>query len=53
MLAVTAVFESSQTRFVRKMPTLEPPTSLELIGQMDYSDTWTANSPIRPVATCS
>ena len=37
------VFAGSQQRFVRKMPA---PTR-ELIAQVDYSDTWTANSPTR------
>jgi hypothetical protein len=42
---VVAIVESNQARFVRKMPT---PESRELIAQIDYSDTWTANAPTRP-----
>lgn len=45
--AVTVV-ENKQQRFVRKMPTPETPASRELLSQIDYSDTWTANSHTRP-----
>ena len=46
--AATVVFESDTKHFVRHM--LAPKTTAilpELIGQLDYSDTWTANSSTR------
>jgi hypothetical protein len=33
--------------FIRTMPGAKSPAGPELIGQVDYSDTWTANSPTR------
>ncbi len=45
--ATAAVFESSNEQFVRKMPVAQQAAVRELIGQIDYSDTWTANSPTR------
>ena len=38
--------------FIREMPTLETATASELIGQADYSETWTANSPTRAGSNC-
>ncbi len=35
-------------QFVRHMPHSRQRTTPDLIGQIDYSDTWSANSPIRP-----
>ena len=32
-------------------PAPETPASCDLIGEIDYSDTWSANSPTRPAAT--
>ena len=46
-VAAAPIFKSRQKQFVRTMPAPEPTVSRELIGQVDYSDTWTANSPTR------
>ena len=39
------VFASSDVRFIRELP--DASAERELIGQVDYSDTWTVNSPTR------
>lgn len=42
------VVNGGTEHFVRKMPVVKPGGSCELIDQVDYSDTWTANSVTRP-----
>ncbi|MCG2685702.1 MAG: FecR family protein, partial [Planctomycetales bacterium] len=48
---VVAAADGDGTQFVRKLPVREPPPEpppeVELIGRVDYSDTWTAHSPTR------
>jgi hypothetical protein len=38
--------------FIRKMPDSETATDRGLIAQVDYSETWTANSPTRAGSNC-
>jgi hypothetical protein len=45
-LVAVSVPGGAHVRFVRKMPVTRP-SAVELIGQLDYSDTWSANSPTR------
>ena len=46
-MVVLAAIENGQERFVRRMPAAKTTATHELIGRLDYSDTWTANSPTR------
>ena len=39
---------NSGDRFLRQMPAVKTAAAPELIDRIDYSDTWTANSPTRP-----
>lgn len=45
-LVDVSISKNKDGTFVRKMPTPKP-SPLELIAQLDYSDTWSANSPTR------
>ena len=47
-VAATDVPKSDQIHFIREMPAAERARPLDLIGQIDYSDAWTANTSARP-----
>ncbi len=44
---VVAVVADRKERFIRKMPVAKTTPVSDLIVQVDYSDTWSANSPTR------
>ena len=44
---VVEMVDNARREFVRALPRTETTPEPELIGQVDYSDSWTANSPTR------